>query len=110
MNLPMLTEEEWTDVSSHFGDNIGQIKRYREKHQCSLAEAQQKGFGHKALARYAHITGFKETNANALYHHRLSMYGPACHACGKPLRTPRAKGCAACGATRANAAGEGLPG
>ena len=100
MDLPMLTEEEWTRVAPHLDDAIEQIKRYREQHQCSLAEARQKGFAQDALALYAQITGFKETNADALYHHRLSMYGPPCLACGKPLRTPHAKCCAACGAER----------
>jgi hypothetical protein len=52
----------------------------------------------KLLARYYEITGFRETNPNAVGHHRLSMYGPPCSSCGKPLRTPRAKSCDACGA------------
>jgi len=39
----------------------------------------------------------RETNPNALWHHRLSQLGPSCRACGKPLRTVRAKFCAECG-------------
>lgn len=50
-----------------------------------------------ALQVYEEITGFHETNKNALWHHRLSVYGPPCLHCGKPLRTTRAKHCAACG-------------
>lgn len=51
------------------------------------------------LELYHELTGFEETNANAILHHRLALYGPACAHCGKPLRTPRARFCAACGAT-----------
>jgi hypothetical protein len=96
----MLTEEEWELVTPHLTNVIEQIKRYRQEHECSLAEATEKGFGHRALEAYERITGFKETNANALFHHRLSGYGPPCQACGKPLRTPRARYCAMCGAER----------
>jgi hypothetical protein len=51
----------------------------------------------RVLDRYERITGFKETNINALYHHRLSLYGRSCLKCDKPLRTPQARYCAACG-------------
>ena len=100
LNIPMLTEEEWQEVSPSLFNAVAQIKQYRETHQCSLAEANAKGFGQQALLAYERITGFKETNPNALYHHRLSVYGPPCHACGKPLRTPQARYCAMCSAVR----------
>jgi hypothetical protein len=48
------------------------------------------------LREYERITGVRETNPNAIYHHMLSMYGPPCTHCGKPLRTPRATVCGAC--------------
>jgi hypothetical protein len=51
----------------------------------------------RVLERYRSITGFNETNINAVYHHRLSLYGKPCPACGKPFRTPQAKYCASCG-------------
>lgn len=100
MDIPMLTEEEWVRISPHLSDGIAQIKQYREEHQCSLAEARAKGFGRRALEIYEEITGFHETNADALYHHRRNAYGPLCHVCSKPLRTPQARSCAACGAAR----------
>jgi hypothetical protein len=96
MDMPMLTEEEWAEVSPHLVSTFEEIKRYREEHGCSLAEATAKGFGSKALATYEALTGFKETNPNALYHHRLALYGPECPECGKPLRTPQARYCAMC--------------
>ncbi len=100
----MLTEEEWAVVSPHLDNAVEQIKRYRQEHECSLAEANQRGFGQRALDLYEHITGVKETNANALFHHRLSMYGPPCRSCGKPLCTPQWRDCAICSAPRAAAA------
>jgi hypothetical protein len=48
------------------------------------------------LAEYERITGFRETNPNAVFHHRLSEYGPPCRHCDKPLRTPRATICGHC--------------
>ena len=48
------------------------------------------------LQEYERLTGFHETNIDALYHHVLSLYGPPCTFCGKPLRTPKARLCGAC--------------
>ncbi|MGF1628515.1 MAG: hypothetical protein ACFCUT_03520 [Kiloniellaceae bacterium] len=93
----MLDEDEWAQVQPLLANAIEQIKRYREIHGASLSEARAKGYGREALERYFQITGFRETNADALWHHRLSDFGPPCRACGKPLRTPRAKLCAECG-------------
>lgn len=101
IDLPMLTEDEWHEVAPLLSNAVAQIKEYRALHQCSLAEASVKGFGQEALIAYERITGFKEMNPNSLYHHRLSLYGPPCHACGKPLRTPQAKYCANCSVERA---------
>ncbi|MDX6458396.1 MAG: hypothetical protein QOE55_2093 [Acidobacteriaceae bacterium] len=52
----------------------------------------------RILRRYFEVTGFEETNANAIWHHVVSQHGAPCSSCGKPLRTPRARMCAACGA------------
>jgi len=93
----MLTEEEWAALSPHLDHSVEQIMRYRKEHGCSLQEATQKGLG-SALDVFERLTGFKETNPNALWHHRLSIYGPPCHVCGKPLRTPQARYCAMCSA------------
>ncbi|AXX99693.1 hypothetical protein BAR1_04680 [Profundibacter amoris] len=78
----MLTDQEWDDLSVIIRDKEG---LYSDRNT-------------KFLAEYEKITGYRETNSNAIFHHIASQYGPPCAACNKPLRTPRATFCAACGA------------
>ncbi|HYR10320.1 MAG TPA: hypothetical protein VEQ60_21275 [Longimicrobium sp.] len=52
------------------------------------------------IAGYTLFTGVPEENPNAVWHHVASLYGPPCPHCGKPLRTPAARWCAACGEWR----------
>lgn len=53
------------------------------------------------LDYYKEVTGFEETEPNAIMHHRIAQYGAPCENCGKPYRTPRASFCVACGHKRA---------
>jgi len=80
MNLPMLDDHE--------ADRLWRALRTAHRGKGDLARV--------TLDEYHRMTGFEETNPNAVYHHIKSLYGPPCQACGKPLRTPRAKLCAAC--------------
>jgi hypothetical protein len=96
-DVPMLDEAEWQVMAPLLSQAIEDIKRYREEHRVSLAEAQKSAHGVSALAKYKELTGFGETNVNALWHHRASLYGGPCKRCGKPLRTPNASHCAECG-------------
>lgn len=98
----MLEEHEWELVHPLLQDATRDIKRYREAHGVSITEAKEEAYGQAALALYQSLTGFAETNPDAFWHHRLSLFGPPCAACGKPLRTPQARMCAACGAGRSN--------
>jgi hypothetical protein len=82
--MPMLDEEEYTDALRLYGEGMHVKGAPREQRMRPL------------LDRYEQMTGFKETNPNAVMHHRLLMYGPPCKRCGKPLRTPKAKLCGAC--------------
>ena len=91
MDVEMLDEEEYAKASELYSKAIRsasdvtktRLDRYRE-----------------LLDYYHKVTGFKETEPNAIMHHRISMYGPPCEKCGKPYRTPKAKFCAACGNKR----------
>jgi hypothetical protein len=97
--IPMLTEYEWMRMKPALNLAIADVQGYRRANGCSLSEALQYSRDYTALALYREMTGFAETNVNAIWHHRASLYGPLCSTCGKPLRTPRAKFCAACGAS-----------
>lgn len=95
----MLDDDEWQQVERLLANPMVQIRAYRTKHNVSFSEAKYR-WGEAALQRYFELTGYQEENTNALFHHRVVLLGPPCHKCGKPLRTPRASYCAACGWTR----------
>jgi hypothetical protein len=78
-NVPMLDDDEWKIV----WDAYSSVKN---------------GDGRPvALAEYERLTGYQETNFNALFDHRISRLGPPCSNCGKVLRTPIAYKCFECG-------------
>lgn len=95
----MLDEDEWAQLAEPLGGLVGDIKRVRQDRGVSLGEA-TKIAGGEVLRRFLELTGYEETNVNAVWHHRRILFGPPCHACGKPLRTPGARHCAECGAWR----------
>ena len=103
--VPMLTDEEWAEIQPML-TNIGawmiaQRAATRPSYKEALRELNQ-----LACERYFEITGIRETNANVLRHHRLSIYGEECPGCGHLLRTKQASFCANCG--RPRGASEGL--
>jgi hypothetical protein len=106
MEIPMLDDGEWERVGAVFTNSVQAIKQYREIHNVPLQQAKTEMFW-EALYLYREITDFPETNPNALWHHRISLYGPPCQSCGKVLRTPVAKRCVECGAIRSNNSLEG---
>ena len=95
-DVPMLDETEWAEVSPHLDETIKAIQDYRRLTGAGLAEA-KKHVEDLACKVFERLTGYKETDYLAIYHHRLSCYGPPCPRCGQLLRTPRARFCAACG-------------
>ena len=84
--LSTLTPEEYLRIYDEHRGN-------RDRLQAALQFENESG---GMLREYCRITGFKETNVNALWHHQTYLYGPPCRYCGKPLRTPQAKLCGAC--------------
>jgi hypothetical protein len=80
--MAMLDEDEFALVTSvRYGING---EGFMEKRRTALLQA------------YERVTGVRETNEAAIFHHRLALYGPPCSNCGKLLRTPRATLCGSC--------------
>ena len=92
----MLTDDEWAEIRPLLQTDIERIKEYRTETGIELREALDTLL-HRACERYFEITGFTETNPNALWHHHLSCFGEECAKCGHLFRTPEASFCANCG-------------
>ena len=88
IDVPMLNEQEYAIAYELYG------KAFK------TAGATRKDRFKELLDYYNGLTGFGETEPNAIMHHRIEQYGPECESCGKPYRTPKAKLCAACGNKR----------
>lgn len=87
MEVPMLDEAEFEIAHSLYRNAFK-----ADHHGKSLKDRFQ-----FLLDYYNELTGFEETEPNAIMHHRISLYGSECEKCGKPYRTPLASFCAGCG-------------
>jgi DNA-directed RNA polymerase subunit RPC12/RpoP len=88
MEVPMLDLEEHAIASKLYSKGFRVFNKDRQERFKEL------------LDFYNDLTGFGETEPNAIMHHSLGRIGPDCEKCGKPYRTPKAKLCAACGNKR----------
>jgi hypothetical protein len=99
--VPMLDEEEFAIVHQLYARAVRSIKETIRKFDPATQEDFVRQQYLPVLETYRQITGQEHTTAPAdLLHHRISKYGPPCLHCGKPLRTPRATHCVACGTDR----------
>jgi hypothetical protein len=94
----MLDDEEWAELQGIWhGAKHELVDRDFDPGETARNSPVMTEAHRLMLAAYERLTGFRETNPAALWHHVASMYGPDCLECGKPLRTPQAQFCAACG-------------
>jgi hypothetical protein len=97
MDVPMLDESEFASISQLYSDGMIATKAFRQLHNLPLDKCSIDERFRPVRDAYERMTGFKETNHNAIMHHRISLFGLPCPKCGKPFRTPNAQFCAECG-------------
>jgi hypothetical protein len=102
MDIPMLDNEEFNlciqarSKGKSFVEkeiNARWLIDYNWLEKIPISYERQRYF----IDMYRVLTGFQETNPNAIWHHKIDDYGPDCPSCGKPLRTIKAKYCVICG-------------
>lgn len=95
----MLDENEYAEASRLYNQCLCACKQLRQQRQVPLEGVTIDESFRPIRDWYAQLTGVPNCHQGAIMHHRLSLFGSPCRACSKPLRSPRAKMCAACGAT-----------
>jgi hypothetical protein len=94
--VPMLDDGEFRAVWTLYSEGWEMLRRASLAGTLS-ASTREEAFT-PALREYERTTGHYEPNPNVIMHHRISLYGSPCSTCGKPLRSPKASYCTACGA------------
>jgi len=94
--VPLLDEQEFAEIASLNLSSIKLTKELRAQSGVSLKDPSIDVLFQPVRDRYEQLTSMKESNHNAIMHHRLSLYGPPCVSCGKPLRSPQSKLCGSC--------------
>lgn len=96
--MPMLDEPEYAEAVRLYGECMKATKEFRQQWDVPLASAGTHERFRPVREWYEQLTGVADCHQSEIMHHRLSALGGPCRVCGRPLRSPRAKRCAACGA------------
>jgi hypothetical protein len=94
--VPMLDDNEYGEVFCLYGQAMKSTKEFRQRWNIPLEHASIEQRFQPVRTYYERLTGMKNCHENAILHHKLSLYGPPCKNCQKPLRTPHAKLCGSC--------------
>ena len=92
----MLTDDEWISLHEKVDGYIDQLKANAPAGDDDADLRLIRPRIAKLLEEYNSLTGEREGNVNAVWHHRRSLYGPPCCHCGVALRTSEAKFCFLC--------------
>jgi len=92
----MLDEDEFAGIARLYSAATLATKEFRRTWGIPLENASTHERFAPVRTQYERMAGMKESNENAIMHHRISLYGPPCKSCHKPLRSPKARFCGAC--------------
>ena len=92
----MLSKREWKVIGPLLEKDMRSIKGSREIRKIGLKEALD-DFQSEAAEKYFKMTGYRESDWQSIWHHKLSDYGQKCPTCSHLFRSPTARFCANCG-------------
>jgi hypothetical protein len=95
-DVPMLDESEHAEIARLHNESALAAKEYRRRWDASLADTPLHELFAPVCAHYERMTGEKESDHDEILKHRISLYGPPCKRCLKPLRSSKARFCGAC--------------
>jgi hypothetical protein len=93
VEIPMLEDDEWRIVQAPMRRAERAGTPARREPAPSSDEPPVDPIFQAGLDAYEQITAVRETVFAAMAHHIVGGYGPACHNCGRPLRTHQATLC-----------------
>ena len=93
----MLDESEFARVAELYTEAVRAVELYRRRHRATQETVPTELLLQPVRREYQAITGVFEPDTRTIMHHRASLYGPPCPACGKPLRSPHSTSCVECG-------------
>ena len=91
----MLDDAEFASIADLYRAGFKATKEFRQRWGIPLEGATVEQRLQPVSLRYEELTGVRSCPPGTVMHHRLSLYGPPCKQCGKPLRSPQAKLCGA---------------
>ncbi len=101
----MLDEVEYAELWAVYEACRRAMYRAREGGHATPRDAPVTGLYRPVQDAYARMTGVVGVEPQHMLTHRLAAFGPPCTYCGRPLRTPTATSCVACGRPRAGRVG-----
>jgi len=93
----MLAEREYAPMMKAYRDCLRRAKDLRRQTGKAVSDPDVQACFGPVAAMYEDITGRAGADPQEIMRHRLSLLGPPCAACAKPLRTRKARRCAECG-------------